>query len=204
MPVNLILIKWVDGITFFKKLFTRNRNFCLGKCFQCYYFCINRSDEKNHNFLFHYQQGGRELIEDKPIKIVKYDENLQQFYINFNEHSDYYDFFDSRSIISDFLTVFENNFVQRNGVVLLFKCSFTIINCQPSPRVGFVDILDSRIWQTEVYSGIYFNDFVKSNLASNILKKVIINGMRGRSWRFKRFDRICVTFNSDQESEIGK
>ena len=129
---------------------------------------------------------------------------MQQFCINFNEHSDHYDFFDSRSIVSDFLTVIENNFVPRNSVVSLFKCSFTIINCQPPPRVGFVDILDSHVWQTDVYNGIYLDDFVKSNLVNNILKRVIISGMRGSPWRFKRFDRICITVNSDQESEIGK
>ena len=102
------------------------------------------------------------------------------------------------------MTVFENNFVLHNGIVSLFKCSFTIINCQPKPRVGFVDIVDSRVWQTDVYSGIFFNDFVESNLANDILKKVIVNGMTGGSWRFKRFDRICITVNSDQESELGK
>ena len=79
----------------FKKLSTRNRNFCPRKCFHCNYFCLNKRDEKNHNFLFHYQLGGRQLIEDNPIKIVKYDENLPRFCINLNEHSDFYDFFDS-------------------------------------------------------------------------------------------------------------
>ena len=71
---------------FLKKLFTRNRNFCLSKSFQ-------------------------------------------------------FDFFDSQSVVSDFLTVFENNFVPFNGVVSPFKCSFTMINHQPPRRVGFVDIL---------------------------------------------------------------
>ena len=117
--------------------------------------------------------------------------------------SDHYDFFYSRSIVSDFLTVFESNFVSRGGIVSLFKCSFTIINRQPPPRVEFVDILDSLVWQTDVYSGIYFNDFVISNMANDILKRQIINGMTGSSWRFKRFDRFCITVNSDQESEIG-
>ena len=117
---------------------------------------------------------------------------MQHFCINFNEHSDYYDFFDFQSIASHFLTVFENNFVPRNGIVSLFKCSFTIINCQPPPRVGPVDILDGRVWQTDVYKGIYFNDFVKLNLVNNILKRVIINGMTGNSWRFKRFDSVSL------------
>ena len=63
-----------DENNFFqKKLFTRNRNFCPKKCFQYDYFCTNPRDEKNHNFLFHYQQGGRQPTEDKPIKIVKFD-----------------------------------------------------------------------------------------------------------------------------------
>ena len=47
------------------------------------------------------------------------------------------------ALFQDFLTVFENNFVPLNGTVSLFKCSFTIINHQPPPTVGFVDILDS-------------------------------------------------------------
>ena len=53
-------------------------------------------------------------------------------------------FFYSGSIVSDFLTVFENNFVPRKGVVSLFRCFFTIINCQPLPGFGFVSILNSR------------------------------------------------------------
>ena len=129
---------------------------------------------------------------------------MQRFCINFNEYSHFYDFFDSQSIVSDFLTVFENNFVPLNGTVSLFKCSFTIINHQPPPTVGFVDILDSCAWQTDVYSRIYFNDFVKLNLANDILKRVIANGMTGSNWRFRRFDRICITVNSDQESGIAK
>ena len=123
--------------------------------------------------IFYYQEDGRQPIENKPIKIVKFDENLQQFCVNFNQRSDYYDFFYSRSIVSDFLTVFVNNFVQRNGFVSLFKRSFTIINCQPPPRVGFIGILFSRIWQTDVHSRIYFNNYVKLNLANDILKRVI-------------------------------
>ena len=102
-----------------------------------------------------------------------------------------------------FLTVFKNNFVPLYGIVSLFKCSFPITNRQPPPRVGFVDILDTSVWQTDVYSGIYFNDFVKRNLSNDILKRVIVNDVTGWSWRFKRFDRTCVTIKSDQASEIG-
>ena len=45
-----------------------------------------------------------------------------------------------------------------------------------------------------VYEDVYFNNFTKSNLANDILERVIMNGMSGSSWRFKRFDRLCITY----------
>ena len=51
--------------------------------------------------------GGRQSIEDKPLKKTFFDENLQRHSINFDEHVDYYDFHDSQELFSDFLTVFE-------------------------------------------------------------------------------------------------
>ena len=41
----------------------------------------------------------------------------------------------------------------------------------------FAEITGSRIWKTNVYDGVYFNDFIKSNLANDILKRVIMNDM---------------------------
>ena len=103
------------------------------------------------------------------------------------------------------MTVFENVFVPRPNLrQVRFKCSFTIINRQPAPRTGFVKITDSRVCQTNVCDGVYFNDFVKSNLAEDILKRVIMNGMTGNSWRVKRFDRICLIVNSDEFRSVGK
>ena len=49
-----------------------------------------------------------------------------------------------------------------------------------------------------VYEGVCFNDFIKSNLVNDILKRVIMN------WQFKRFDRLCITVNSDESRSIGK
>ena len=37
--------------------------------------------------------GGRQPIEDNPLKKMFFDENLQRYCINFYEHGDYYDFF---------------------------------------------------------------------------------------------------------------
>ena len=89
--------------------------------------------------------GGRQSIEDKPLKKVFFDENLQRYCINFSKHGDYYDFYDSRKLVSDFLTdvfqMFDNVFVpQPNLRRVCFKCSFTSINRQPAPKTGFVEI----------------------------------------------------------------
>ena len=101
----------------------------LRKCFCFDYFCLNRRDKKNHNFLTHYQVAGRQLIEGKPLKKLFFDGNLQRYCINFSEHGAYYDFYDPRELVSDFLAVFENVFVPRlNLRQICFKCSFTIIN----------------------------------------------------------------------------
>ena len=67
----------------------------------------------NHNFFVHYQIGGRQPIEDKPIRKTYLDENLQRLCITFSEHKNHYNFYDPREIVSEFLTVFENFFVPR-------------------------------------------------------------------------------------------
>ena len=40
--------------------------------------------------------------------------------------------------------------------------------------------------------------------ACDVLKRVIMNSMSGSSRRFKRFDRFCITVNSDKLRIIGK
>ena len=74
---------------FFRKLFMREKFFVPGKCFRCDYSCLNRRDKNNHDFLIHYKMGGRQLIEDKPLKKTFFDENLQRYCINFSELGDY-------------------------------------------------------------------------------------------------------------------
>ena len=162
----------------FRKLFMRNNNFVPRKCFCCDCFCINRRDEKNHNFLAHYQLGGRQPTEDKYLKKTFFDENSKRYCINFLKHGTFYNFYNSREAVSEFLTVFYNNYTPNADLrQSRFKCSFMIINQQTAPRDGFAEITDSRIWQTNVYEGVYFNNFIKSNLANDILKRAIMNGM---------------------------
>ena len=87
----------------------------------------------------------------------------------------------------------ENNFIPNADLrQSRFKCFFTIVNRQFAPRDGFAEITDSRIWQANVHDGVYFNDFIKSNLANDILKRVIMNDMSGSSERLKRFSKFVL------------
>ena len=98
------------------------------------------------------------------------------------------------------LQVFENNFVPRPNLSRVnFKCTFTLINQQLAPGLGFAEFTSSRVWVMNIFEMniFYFNDFIKSNLADNIKKKIIMNGITGSSCRFKRFDHICVTVDNN-------
>lgn len=107
-------------------------------------------------------------------------------------------------MVSEFLTVFDNMFVPRPNLrQVSFKSTFTIVNCQPARKVGLAEITASRVWQTNLYDGMYFNDNVKANLEGDILKRVIITDMTGSSWRVKRFDQLCITVYSDQYRGVG-
>ena len=74
---------------------------------------MNRRDEKKHNFISHYQLGGRQPAEDKPLQKTFFDQNFQRYCIDFAEHNTDYNFHDSRELVSDFLIVCENMFVPR-------------------------------------------------------------------------------------------
>ena len=64
-------------------------------------------------------------------------------------------------------------------------------------------ILNTRYWSRDVYQNVYFNDFVFYSLKSDILCKVIVNGMSRRSWRFRRFIALSLTA-VDVDTEIFK
>ena len=85
----------------------------------------------------------------------------------------FYNFYNSREAVPEYLMVFENNYTLNVDLRQpRFKCSFTIINRQTAPRDGFTEITNSKIWQTNVYEDVYFNDFIKSSLANDILKEL--------------------------------
>ena len=107
---------------------------------------------------------------------------MQKYSITFSKHSDSYNFYDPREIIPEFLQVFENSFIQRKHLQRVrVKCNFTIINLQPPPLNDFVELTDARVWVTDVYEGVYFNEYIKSAIFKDIRKIIIVNGMTGSS-----------------------
>ena len=82
----------------------------------------------------------------------------------------------------------------------LIKCLFVIENIQQSAFENLRTVLNRRHWTTDVYKVTFLNDFVFYGLRQNILSKVIVNGMSGSSWKFRRFIMISLKFlNLDRE-----
>ena len=195
----------VDSLNyFFERLFLPDRRFQPRKCFRYEAFFVTEREEKIHSFLNHYRQGGRLPTKFKPMTKMRYDENLEKYSINIDEHREYYNFENSGELIDEFMTVFKQKFVPTDGRKSLFKCSFTIVNSQPPLVQGSVETEDSRTWTTAVYDGVYFNDYIKFHLISHIKKRIIINGLTGSSWRFKIFDRLSISVNNFDDQRVLK
>ena len=98
------------------------------------------------NFLVHYQQGGALSSKDKSLTFTNFDINLQRYCITFDEHSNFFDFYNPPEIIEEFFSAFEKQFVPRQKFrPVLFKCTFTIVNRQPPPAAGFAEVTDTRV-----------------------------------------------------------
>ena len=103
--------------------------------------------------------------------------------IDYSKHKDSYNFFDSEKCVSDFLLNCRYNF-KNTEQSKTFKCSFTIQNQQKSRIPNALPSFDSRYWSTSPYESVFFNDFIFFSLKSEILNRVIQNGLSGSSWYF--------------------
>ena len=174
---------------FFKQLFQKN-NFCIESCcIRCSKFIPTNKFMIQHNFLEHYESGERKPAEYKSKTVINNKEVLI-YQINFSEHCNEYDFYDSQQIVDDFLLNVYRLFKPKNEV--LFKADFSIENIQNSSVVSpnTIDLTNVRYWSTDVYSGVYFNDFIVSEIRNDILKRIINNNLSGSSWHFNRFKHI--------------
>ena len=151
-----------------------------------------------HNFLEHYESGERKPAEFKSVDIIK-NKEIIIYQISFDKHSEEYDFYNSHEIIDDFLLNVKSLYKPKYKV--LFKADFSIENIQNASVVSpnTTDIVNVRYWSSEVYSGVYFNDFIVSEIRFDILKRVINNNLSGSSWHFNRFKHLNLKI-IDQEN----
>ena len=59
-------------------------------------------------------------------------------------------------------------------------------------RGEFIIIQNTRVWLTNTFTAKYSNDYVKSKIRDDIVKRIIRNEQTGSSWFFKRFNRLTV------------
>ena len=154
-----------------------------------------------HNFLEHYEAGERKPAEFKHVNIIN-KKDILIYQIDFSQHSDEYDFYNSQEIVDDFLLNVNQLYKPKNKV--LFKADFSIENIQNTSVISpnTIDITNVRYWSSGVYTGIYFNDFIISAIRDDILKRVINNNLSGSAWHFNRFKHINLKI-IDQKNKLN-
>ena len=133
--------------------------------------------KKNHSFLSRYSQSGRSII--RSLNISKRS-SITYYSINHFLHKNYYDFYDERKTVDDFIFSVDKKFVSRGKVSV--QGSMELINYQPEEETDQIIELESRrSWLTDVYTCVFFNGYIQEEIRKNFMKRVIINGMTGSS-----------------------
>ena len=157
---------------FFQALFEENKgDFFCGKCYRCEKFLTNRLEEKQHNFLEHYQKGREIPLEHRPI-IKKNDGTITKFEIQYEKHKNSFDFKHPVKLVEDFFAVVDIKFVTDGKKKLIIKSSFAIQNYQPPLEDinNVVGLYGKRIWSTQTYFGRFFNEYIRASLTNDIKK----------------------------------
>ena len=84
---------------------------------------------------------------------------MTTFSINFEQHFDYYNFFNSEEAVDSFLAVVKNSFVPTKNVEV--QGSFSLINYQPSESEFLVEVINKRAWMTDVFGYIFLMSMLK-------------------------------------------
>ena len=139
-------------------------------------------------FLFHYgerQMGGRRPeLSTLPLNVLKRG-RITYYSINFEQHKNFYDFFNS-SMVDVFLdSIYE---IFRPNTEKKSQGYAEIVNQQ---RVEII-LQDKRVWLTNSFNSKHFNDFFRREIRDEITKRIIANGQTGSSWYFKRFQRLTI------------
>ena len=153
-------------ITFFENSLRETMFSFLESIFTVNIFAWMEGIKKIHTFLSHYQMGGRQPVEDKPLKKTFFDENLQRYCVSFIEHGTHYNFYNSRELVSDFfdtlkICLFQELTLGRSASNVPLE--MWIANLPPG--LGLLKLPTAEFAQTNVYDGVYFN-FIKFKLVS--------------------------------------
>ena len=115
-------------------------------------------------------------------------------------HSNSYNIFDAEKTVDDFIEVARENFVPNDNVEV--KGSVYLLDYQPAQSSVIIELEDKKIWLTDVYRCDFFNQFVRQKIKENFMRRVIVNGLTGSSWRFKRFKSLTIsTINKSRNLE---
>ena len=139
-------------------------------------------------FLFHYGErqmsGRRPELSTLPLNVLKRGP-ITYYSINFEQHKNFYDFFNS-SMVDVFLdSIYE---IFRPNTEKKFQGYAEIVNQQ---RVEII-LQDKQVWLTNSFNSKHFNDFFRREIRDEITKRIIANGQTGSSWYFKRFQRLTI------------
>ena len=143
-----------------------------------------------HDFLKHYNEGKDNIVEEKPLTVTKIGK-ITKFEINYQNHSSFYDFHNSESVVDEFLFNVKNR-IQRSNVEFFIRSGFSLENVQSAPDEYNEPLKNSRYWTTDPIQTKSFNDFVYFTIRESILKRVINNGLTGSSWHFNRILYINI------------
>ena len=167
---------------FYRNLINLNEknNYLFRKCLRCSELLPTTKFKTIHEFIRHYSDGNQELLpENKPINIEE-NKLFIKYSIDIKKFGDFYDFYNSEKVISDFLDNVRARFQIENDRVII-KGSCVIENIQHSTLDDILPLKDVRYWSTDAYTVNYFNQFVYYNLAEDYNKRVINNGVTGSS-----------------------
>ena len=128
--------------------------------------------------------GRRPELSTLPLNVLKRG-RITYYSINFEQHKNFYDFFNS-SMVDVFLdSIYE---IFRPNTEKKFQGYAEIVNQQ---RVEII-LQDKRVWLTNSFNSKHFNDFFRREIRDEITKRIIANGQTGSSWYFKRFQRLTI------------
>ena len=165
---------------FFQRLFDEKGNVFHGRrCVRCEEFIPTTRFKLFHDFLKHYNEGKDNIVEEKPLTVTKIGK-ITKFEINYQNHSSFYDFHNSKSVLDEFLFNVKNR-IQRSNVEFFIRSGFSLENVQSALDEYNKPLKNSRYWTMDPIQTKSFNDFVYFTIRESILKRVINNGLTGSS-----------------------